>query len=158
MNIWTLVKAVLIIFAATTSVMDKSFSEASDFVGWEFVIACLLFFPVIVLSGLFVLKAILRKELDFQTPNWHSNPFDFSHPEHFFHLGGYFMIVSGIGASISMFVETGTSSPAVLTPLAFGVGILGGIWFLKIVHIRQIASSNKQRNADSGANAPPPVR
>ena len=146
MNIWIIVKAALITFAFIISATDTTLSEPNDMVGWEVVLVSFLFFPIIVLCGLFVLKVMLRKELDFQTQNWQSNPFNFSHPEHFFHLVGYFMIASGIGTSFATYVETGASSPTVLAPLAFGIGIIIGIWLLKIVHAQQIVCSNKAVN------------
>ncbi len=145
MNIWAIVKVAVIIFVAITSAFGNSYAEVNEVVGWEAVIVGLLFFPLIVLVGLFLLKVIFRRKLDFETPSWKSNPLDFSHPEHFFHFGGLVMVTSGIAGMLAVFIKSRVISISLCAPLAFGIGILFGIWVLKVVHTNQALSSNRDR-------------
>lgn len=144
MNIWPDVKIALIIIATVSSVFNTTYAEVGNKPGWELVMTGLLFFPSIVLIGVFVLKVILRRKLDFEAPNWRSNPLDFSHPEHFFHLGGMVMLISGIGGLMANYFRSGDLWPILFAPAALGLGVLIGIWLLKIVYANQSVSSNNK--------------
>jgi len=51
MRICPIIKISLIVFAAITAIFDRSYQEVAIEIGWEAVIAGLLFFPAIVLIG-----------------------------------------------------------------------------------------------------------
>lgn len=146
MKIWAPIKILLIIVASIGAIFDSSYSEVGDKIGWEIAIAGFLFFPCIVAIGLFALKILLRKKLDFEVPSMTSNPLDFSHPEHFFHLGGLIMIVSGMCGLAASYFRTGYLLPVTFAPVAIGTGVLLGIWGVKAVYFVQQRSnkSNQQ--------------
>ena len=137
MNIWPAIKISLITVTALGAVFNTSHSDVGVAIGWAPAITGLLFFPVIVLVGLFVLKVIFRRKLSFEVPTWGSNPLDFSHPEHFFHLGGLLMLTSGVGGLVGAYFGTREFSPFLVASITFGLGILVGIWVLKVVHDKQ---------------------
>ena len=144
MNIWPVIKIALIIIAMVGSVFDTSYTEVGNKIGWEPVMVGLLYFPSIVLIGLFVLKVIFKRNLDLETPSWRSNPLDFSHPEYFFHLGGMVMLISGLSGLIANYFRSEKLLPVLFTPIALGLGVLIGIWLLKMVYANQSASSNNK--------------
>ena len=137
MNKWGKLKVALVVLAAMSSARNTPYQAVNDSVSWEFVASAFLFFPVIVLFGLFVLKLVLRRNLSFEMPNWQSNPFRFSHPEHFFHLGGLLTVAGGLAGSLSLFMRFGVISTFFLGSVAYGLGIFAGLWLLKVVHDKQ---------------------
>ena len=144
MNIWPVIKIALIIIATVGSVFDTSYAEVGNKLGWEPVVAGLLFFPFIVLVGAFVLKVIFRRKLDIEVPSWRSNPLDFSHPEHFFHLVGMVMLISGVGGLVANYFRSGELFPVLFAPGALGLGVLIGIWLLNVIYANQSESSNNK--------------
>jgi len=137
MKIWPAIKIILIIVASVGAMFDTSYSEVGDEIGWDPVIVGLLFFPCIVVAGLLILKVILRKKLEIQLSSWESNPLDFSHPEHFFQFAAVVLVVSGICGLIAAYFRSGGLTPVLLSPVAMGVGVLLGIWILKVAYVAQ---------------------
>ncbi len=146
MRIWPQVKVALICIAVVSSVFDTSYAEVGPNIGWAAVITGLVFFPALILVGLFVLKTILRRKLNFEKPSLESNPLDFSHPEHFFHLAGIVMLTSGMSGLVAAYVRSGEVWPVHIAPVALGIGVLFGLWMLQVVHASQLASSNHTVN------------
>lgn len=144
MNIWPVLKIALIIIATVGSVFDTSYAEFGNKLGWEPIVAGLLFFPSIVLVGVFILKVIFRRKLGFEEPSWRSNPLDFSHPEHFCHLAGMVLLISGGGGFVANYFRSGEWWPVLFAPGALGLGVLIGIWFLKVVYVNQSVISNNK--------------
>ena len=149
MKIWPIVKVTLIAIAGISTAYDTSYAEVGPQIGWTPVISGLVFFPALILVGLFVLKAILRRKLNFEKPSLDSNPLDFSHPEHFFHLAGMVMMASGMCGLVAAYMRSGEVSPVQIVPVTLGIGVLFGLWILQVVHAGQLASSNKSRKADA---------
>ena len=145
MKLWPLVKLGLVIGASIGAFYDDSYAEVAREIGWIVAVIGLLVFPCVVFVGLFVLKVLLGRTLDFQTPSWGSNPLDFSHPEHFFHLGGLLMLTSGMATVLSAYLETGELKPIAVALLATGLGVLFGLWVLKMVCTSQQESSDKSQ-------------
>lgn len=145
MKLWPVIKVGLVIFASVGVLFDDSYTEVGNEIGWMPAIVGLLFFPCIVFVGLFVLKVLFSRTLNFQAPNWGSNPLDFSHPEHFFHLGGLIMLTSGIVGVLSAYIKSGELQPVTVAPLTMGVGMLAGLWVLKMVYTNKQESSNKSK-------------
>lgn len=143
MKIWPHVKVALICIAAVSTVYDTSYAELGPKIGWAPVVTGLVFFPALILVGLFVLKTILRRKLNFEMPSLESNPLDFSHPEHFFHLAGIVMLTSGMSGLVAAYVRSGEVWPVQIVPVALGIGVLFGLWILQVVHACQLVSSNK---------------
>ncbi len=151
MKFWSIIKVVLLIFASVVSIFDTSYVESESIIGWEPVIIGLLLFPIIVIIGLFVLVVIFRRRLDFEQPNWLSNPLNFSHPEHFFHLAGVIMLTSGVCGMLATYFRLGELGPISFVPITMGIGMMVGIWLLKIVYIMQSKSSNKSNQQGPSA-------
>lgn len=143
MKIWPPVKVALICIAVVSAVHNTSYAEVGPKTGWAPVVTGLVFFPALILVGLAVLKVILRRQLNFEKPSLESNPLDFSHPEHFFHLSGMVMLTSGISGLVATYVRSGEAWPVQLVSVTFGVGVFFGLWILQVVHAGQLASSNK---------------
>lgn len=137
MKIWPAIKIVLIVLASVGAIFDSSYSEVGSDIGWSPVVAGLLCFPCIVAFGLFILKVILKKKLEIQSSSWESNPLDPSHPEHFFHFTAIVFLVSGICGLIASLFRSGVLTPVFLAPVAMGVGVLLGLWILKLTYFIQ---------------------
>jgi hypothetical protein len=149
MKIWQVVKIALILIASVGAISDTSYTEIENEIGWEPVIVGLLLFPTMVVVGLFVLKVLFGRTLNFESPSLRSNPLDFSHPEHFLHLAGLIMLVSGVCGLVAGYFRSGELTPIIIVPAATGIGIMVGIHTLSMVHAAQGESSNKQRQSDA---------
>ncbi|MEX1215553.1 hypothetical protein, partial [Saccharospirillum sp.] len=142
MKIWAPVKVALICISSVSAVYDTSYAEVGPKIGWAPVVTGLVFFPALILIGLFVLKTIFRRKLNFEKPSLESNPLDFSHPEHFFHLAGIVILMSGVSDLVAAYVRSGEVWPVQIAPVSLGIGVLFGLWILQVVHAGQLASSN----------------
>jgi hypothetical protein len=149
MKIWQVVKIALILIASVGAISDTSYTEIENEIGWELVIVGLLLFPTMVVVGLFVLKVLFGRTLNFESPSLRSNPLDFSHPEHFLHLAGLIMLASGVCGLVAGYFRSGELTPIKIVPVAMGIGIMVGIHTLSMVHAAQGESSNKQRQSDA---------
>jgi hypothetical protein len=98
--------------------------------GWEIAIIGFIFFPIIAVVGLLIMFIIPSLHNSVGKPGWSKNPFDFSAPEQFFHLGGYVMIFSGLATIAARLLANAPISPEHIAPLTLGLGVLVGLGLL----------------------------
>jgi hypothetical protein len=69
-----------------------------------------------------------RSDAVWAYPKWTLNPFKLRQPLQFFHLGGYFFLLAGVGALSRWLLvrETPLAEPIAFS--AWGAGILAGVW------------------------------
>jgi hypothetical protein len=69
-----------------------------------------------------------RSDAGWAYPKWTLNPFKLRQPLQFFHFGGYFFLLAGVGAlSRWLFIrETPLAEPIAFT--FWGAGVLAGVW------------------------------
>ncbi len=132
MDVWPTVKILLILIASIGAILGGYRVDAELDIGWEVVWAGVLVFPLMIILGLLILKVLLRRKLEFDPPRWTSNPFDFSHPEYFFHFGGVILVISGLCGVAADFIGERGFEVLALAPAAMGSGVLIGIWILKM--------------------------
>ncbi len=111
--------------------------------GWEIVIIGFLFFPLIAIVGLFIMFIIPNLHNSIGKPSWSKNPFNFSAPEQFFHLGGYVMVFSGLGVIAARLQVNASIVPEHIAPITLGLGVLVGLSLLTF---------NKQEHEQNASN------
>ena len=71
-------------------------------------------------------KTVLGR--DIIKPTWNDNPMTLKRPLAFFHFGAFFFLTIGLSMIIGTGIKFQTLSFFGLTSIAFGLGILIGIW------------------------------
>lgn len=90
-----------------------------------------------VLGMLFVIgiqRINPRSAPTWRYPSWSINPFSLREPLQFFHLGGFFMLASGVGLQLRMLVVDRMLWSSAYIFLAFGAGILGGVYACTVIY------------------------
>jgi len=93
--------------------------------------------------GLFIIYIIPSLHNSIAKPCWSRNPFDFSAPEQFFHLGAYVMIFSGLGTIATRFLENVPIVPEHIAPVTLGFGVLIGLGLLTSNKLRRKKNASK---------------
>ena len=140
MNYWKYIKFALIAIAIVGCFLKSPNDESYDVyatIGWTPVFAGFVFFPLIVIVGVLILKVIFRKRLKFERPTWASNPLNLDYPERFFHFAGFFLVASGLSQIIFVLSNSGKFYPVLFAPVSLGLGILSGIRVLMWVYEKQ---------------------
>jgi len=72
-------------------------------------------------------------------PNWRANPFTMKEPLQFFHLCGYFFLVSGVGGLLHVVLDPSlpASEPAIFA--STGAGVICGVWVSSRLFRRKMA-------------------
>lgn len=129
-NKWVVFRVFLIALSGIASLVAPVNPNSITNAGWEIAITGFLFFPIIAAVGLFIIIFIPNIKNSIGKPNWSKNPFDFSAAEQFFHLGGYVIVFSGLGAIAARLSASVQVEPEHIAPVTFGLGILAGLAML----------------------------
>ena len=100
----------------------------SPFVGQPISFLLVFFgFGVIAMPFVVGLQAFNpRSGILWTKPDWRTNPFSLKQPLQFFHMMGYYFIVSGIAASVATLLRH-MSGLEPFIPIALGAGVLLGV-------------------------------
>jgi hypothetical protein len=126
-HIWVIGRAAVLLLGALGA---NSFVPGlkSPFAGGSIALLFIFFiFGALTMVIIVGLQAINPRSANLWTkPNWRVNPFSLRQPLQFFHLCGFFFIVSGMAAAGISWVKH-LSGLEPLLPIALGVGILLGV-------------------------------
>jgi len=139
MNHWFYIRVGLVVLSTLSALLEPI--ENIINIGWEFVAVALAMFPLIAIIGRACLFLIPKLKNSFNEPKWKNNPFDFSRPEEFFHLGGYVLIFSGAGTVSKIIASSQSVTPTHIATIALGIGILVGLRILIFNKIGKIKSA-----------------
>jgi hypothetical protein len=145
-NAWVITRVSLIVLTSIASLVAPINPNPVTNAGWEIAITGFLFFPIIAAVGLFIIFIIPSLHNSIGKPRWSKNPFDFSAPEQFFHLGGYVMIFSGLVTIAARYLENAPIVPEHIAPVTLGLGVLIGLGLL---------TSNKLGHKQNASNHTP---
>lgn len=106
--------------------MDPLEPDAVPPIGWGALIVILLFTPVALLV-VFRLASVALKSQPWCSPSWSLNPFNFSQPLQFFHMGAIATLAYGAVALFRLVVSSKSFYGEALVPFALGIGVLVGI-------------------------------
>ena len=138
MNKWTYIRVALIVIGIILSLWrGPTSSHAIPQIEGKALIVALIFG---VLSIQFVLgiQALNKKSAEvWNKPSWKENPFSLKQPLQFFHLGGWFFVVSSFMSVVLTWSQNPEYILDSLMPFCLGVGIIGG------VHLSRILFKNK---------------
>lgn len=121
------------------SVFFSSASYSSVQIGWFSVVIAFCFFPTLMLVSVSVLLVIRGKRFNWEPPSWRTNPFNFSHGEHFFHLASWVIMAQGLAMLMQVSYLKGSVSVAGMVSISFGAGIWFGLWALTRIYYWQAA-------------------
>lgn len=93
-------------------------------ISWVGVVLSAMLIPLLFIFAALLVSVFRGKKLDVQKLEWSRNPFDFSHPEHFWHLGAFVMLVSGVVLLARSLFQHGQVFPGTAMPVAFSLGLL----------------------------------
>lgn len=136
-DIWKGLRLAVVAFGFV-SVFFAPSSESAWHISLLGVAVILSSFPALMLVAIGILLVLRGRNFSWKAPSWHANPFDFSHPEQFLHLGAWVMLAQGIATLIKTVVQSGVVSAASCAVLAAGAGIWIGLWGLTKVYRWQL--------------------
>jgi len=141
MNFWMWSRAVVLLLGVLGA---NSFvpGPQSPFAGGSFVLL-LMFFAFGVIAMVFVvgLQAVNPHSATvWAKPGWHVNPFSLKQPLQFFHLVGFFFIVTGLAAAVVALLRH-LAGLEPLLPIALGGGILLGVRCCVVLFRRKFGSA-----------------
>ena len=97
-----------------------------------------LIFGVLSIQFVLGIQALNKKSAEvWNKPSWKENPFSLKQPLQFFHLGGWFFVVSSFMSVVLTWSQNPEYILDSLMPFCLGVGIIGG------VHLSRILFKNK---------------
>lgn len=134
MNKWTFIRVGLIVVGIVLTLWQgPTSSHASPQIDGKALIIALIFG---VLGLQFVLGLqVLNKKSDevWSLPSWKENPFSSKQPLQFFHLGGWFFVVSSFMSVVLTWSQKPEYILDSLMPFCFGAGIIGGVHFARFL-------------------------
>jgi hypothetical protein len=126
-DVW-LITRIAVVMTGALSAQSFVPGPASPFAGGS-ILLLLVFFGFGVIAMLFVvgLQAFnSRSAVLWIKPDWRLNPFSLKQPLQFFHMMGFYFIVSGIAAStLTLLMHLSGLEPFI--PIALGAGTLFGV-------------------------------
>ena len=143
MSVWAITRISLIALSSIASLVGPVSPDIVTNAGWEIAIIGFVFFPIIAVVGLLILFIVPSLHNSIGKPSWNKNPFNFSSPEQFFHLGGYVMIFSGLATIAARLQANAPIAPEHIAPLTLGLGVLVGLGLLTL---------NKQGHEQNASN------
>ncbi len=134
MNAWSIVRFALLAvaflqgaFVSQSPVSPEEVSLWPAFRLFGFGILCMLFVVGIQRINPFSAPS-------WRYPSWFINPFLFREPLQFFHLAGFSMLATSAGTLVRMLFVEPLLWFSALSSLAFGAGILGGVYACTFVY------------------------
>jgi len=139
---WLYVRLSLIVFGIVSTVISSA-SSVHNIVSITFIdLLAAFIFCIVGLQFVIGIQAINpHSDSKWLKPNWHQNPFNLGQPAHFFHFGGWFMLLSSLPPVISVVGESQSVLLSSLMPVIFGIGLLSG------VHVSKYVFKKKYGNA-----------
>ena len=133
MNVWSLIRVVLVLLASVMSFFVPLEPQSQPPITWLALAAIFVFCPLGLLFVLGIQVVNPWSAKVWRRPSWMLNPFNFREPLQFFHLGAYVCLAQGIVilgraafSSTPFYVEA-------LLPLVMGLGILAGVRIATVV-------------------------
>jgi hypothetical protein len=151
-NVWLVSRAAVLLLGAFGA---NSFvpGPQSPFAGGS-VTLLLVFFGFGVIAMVFVvgLQAINPRSAAVWTkPDWHVNSFSLRQPLQFFHLIGFFFIVTGLAAAVVTLLKH-LAGLEPLLPIALGAGTLLGVRCCMVLYSTVGSSVPYEAEASPGSN------
>ena len=134
---WRFIRLALVAFSFISSLFVDPENMKMSQMTWLDVGIVMLSFPIIMLIGVSVLLVVKGRKFDWQPPAWYVNPFNFSHPEHFFHLGAFIMLASGFATLIRALMTSSNLDPGIMVQIAMGIGLWFGLRMLTAIYWKQ---------------------
>jgi hypothetical protein len=133
MRVWLIVRLTLITASAVGTFLVPLGPQASPPMGWDALLAILVFCPIglLFVLGLQVIKP--RSAKLWLRPSWQLNPFNFRQPLQFFHLAAYACLAQALGILVRLAVSQVSFYVDSLVPLAMAIGILFGLQLITLV-------------------------
>ncbi len=139
---WLYVRLSLIVVGIILTVISSA-SNVQNIESITFIdLLAVFIFSIVGLQLVIGIQAInSQSDIKWIKPNWHQNPFNFGQPAHFFHFGGWFMLLSPLPSVISVIGESQSVLLSSLMPVIFGMGLLSG------AHVSKYVFKKKYGNA-----------
>ena len=129
---WQIVRFVVVLASAVGVLLRPPYMPANLHSQWLMPLATLLAFPAVVVVGLVVLFALYGPKLKFTIPSWRCNPFNFSHPEQFFHLGAFVFLAQGAVLLVRQLLAGSGVGAGALAIFTAGCGVWLGLRILAV--------------------------
>lgn len=139
MNTWFIIRLVLVAFAFLGGVFSTQPTPQPDGVSAGILLGIFAFGILGMLFVVGIQRVNPRTASTWRYPSWAINPFLLREPLQFFHLGGFFMLAAGAGNLLRILFVEQASWFSALTLLAFGAGILGGVYACTVVYRGKMA-------------------
>jgi len=138
---WLYVRLSLIVFGVISTVISSTSSVYTiESIIFTDLLAAFIF-CIVGLQFVIGIQAMSPQSDDkWLKPNWYQNPFNLGQPAHFFHFGGWLMLLSSLPPVISVVGESKSVLLSSLIPVIFGIGLLSG------VHVSKYIFKKKYRN------------
>jgi hypothetical protein len=135
---WKAIRLGIVALSFVSPFFGPPISTAASHMSWLAVGVVLVFFPIAMFVGVGVLLLLRGPQFDYQPPSWQVNPFNFAHPEQFFHLGAFATLAAGVAMLTRILFNSSRVTPEHLAPIAMGIGVWVGLRLLTAVYRRQV--------------------
>ncbi len=136
--VWRVFRVGVVVFSGSSAAFSPVQPYVQVDISWFGVVLSGILIPLLFLFATLLMTVFRGNKLDVQTLGWAHNPFDFSHPEHFWHLGAFVMLVSGVVLLARSFFQHGQVFPGTAMPVAFSLGLLALLHVLAAVSGRTV--------------------
>jgi FtsH-binding integral membrane protein len=133
MNHWTWMRITLVVVSFISAFFMPLAPAASPPVEWSVLLVMLILIPFSLLFVIWLQFINPRSAPLWRYPEWNVNPFKFSEPLQFFHLGAFLLLAGGTGDLIKLAITRAPIFPEALVGPIVGAGVLLGIKLCTIV-------------------------
>jgi hypothetical protein len=133
MNFWAKVRLVLIAGSLVGAFFMPPEPTAVPPIHWDFLPLALVSFPFMLLFVIWVQYINPYSASVWRHPDWNVNPFNFSEPLQFFHMGAFIFIAQGVGFLIKLAITQTSIFPEALMGITLGISTLFGIKLCTLV-------------------------
>lgn len=138
MNKWTYIRGTIIVVGIIATFFTPLSSQAMPSIDPYALLMIFIFCPVglLFVLGIQVVNPMSAKY--WRRPSWQLNPFNFSEPLQFFHLGTYVLFAQGIVLLLRIVTSSTPFYYEALVPLVMGAGIFIGLQLVMFIFKRKI--------------------
>ena len=129
MNIWMIVRLLIIAIAAIGSIYTPLGPQAKPPIEWNILRVFFIFCPVGLAFVIGIQYLNPKSDEIWHKPAWNENPFNFGSPLQFFHLAAYVFLVQGIVTLIRLLLSSVELYPEAFVTILIAIGIFAGLQF-----------------------------
>jgi hypothetical protein len=136
---WAYIRAAIVAIAFLGGVFGRFAEEGAALPYAKLLPAAFTFGVIGMIFVVGIQRFNSRSAPTWRYPAWGANPFTMREPLQFFHLGGYFVLASGVGALVHRVVD---ESIPLFEPLLFvsvGAGVIVGVRLCTVVFRSKMA-------------------